>query len=70
MASDEDPTKGMSKSEQFQQFEQNSAMMADVFPVTWRRIYVNLVREGFTEEQSLSLLKAYIAGMAGGGAKV
>lgn len=46
--------------------DQKSALMGDLFPGLWKRIYDNLLVEGFTELQAMELLKAFIVGQAGG----
>lgn len=47
------------------EFDQASATFADTFPPMWRRLYVKLVEENFTEDQALDILKAYIAAAHG-----
>ncbi len=46
--------------EVLRQFEQGSAIVADRFPVFWKRMYDQLLKEGFNEKQAFSLLKTFI----------
>ena len=41
-------------------YEQAEALLVELFPPLWRQLYDGCVKQGFTEEQSLALLKAYI----------
>ena len=36
------------------------ALICEVVPSQWRRMFCRLLEEGFTETQALSLLKMYI----------
>ena len=40
--------------------DQAMAAMVEMFPPAWRGLYLGLVREGFTEEQAMRLLMAFI----------
>ncbi len=40
--------------------DQSTALMAEMWPPMWRNIYLSLVKEGFTEVESLDLLKVFI----------
>ena len=40
--------------------DQAFKLLAETLPAFWRSIFVNLVSEGFSEEQSMELLKHYI----------
>lgn len=41
-------------------FDQSSALIADSFPPLWRRLYTGLIEEGFTKDEALELVKAFI----------
>lgn len=41
-------------------FDQNMALLADTFPPTHRRLYLNYIKEGFTADEAFTLLKVYI----------
>lgn len=47
------------------EFDQSAAIISDTYPPMWRRLYTNLLAEGFTEEQSWNLLQTFIMSMAG-----
>ena len=40
--------------------EQAIAGMREVFPSSWRQLYEGCIEEGFTEKQSMDLVKTYI----------
>ncbi len=42
------------------ELDQALAMVADNWPPVWFRIFTNLKERGFTEDQSMDLLKTYI----------
>lgn len=42
------------------EFDQAMASIGDSFPPLWRRLYANLMSEGFTDRESFELLKVYI----------
>ena len=44
--------------------DQGQAFLIEYLPKTWYGIYKNCIREGFTEEQTMSLLKSYVASLA------
>ena len=46
--------------------DQSMAMIADTFPPLWRRLYFNMTCEGFTEDQAMRLLIAYISSQGTG----
>jgi hypothetical protein len=48
------------------QLEQSLAAVAENFPPTWRRMYLNLIAEGFSEEQAMELMRAYVHGLGNG----
>lgn len=48
------------KTKQLHDFEQGAAIMADSLPPYWWRLYSNMVREGFSEEQAMRLLATWI----------
>lgn len=48
-----------------QDLDQAVATVGDMWPPLWRRIYDNLLSEGFTEQQAMSLLKTYIMASCG-----
>jgi hypothetical protein len=50
--------------------DQAAAMIADTLPPMWKRMYDRLLEEGFDADKAMQILKAYVAGSAGGGAKV
>lgn len=47
------------------EFDQQIAVFVEFMPITWRQLYVRLNEEGFTERQSLELVKAYIMAECG-----
>ena len=49
----------MSPKEQ-NEFDQASAAMADSLPPLFRRMFVNLNKEGFDQKQSMEILKTWI----------
>ncbi|KKM86805.1 hypothetical protein LCGC14_1275260 [marine sediment metagenome] len=40
--------------------EQSIAVMGDMFPPLWRKMYTRSIEEGFTEEQAFALVQTYI----------
>lgn len=54
------------KARQLHDFEQAAAMNAENFPPMWKRMYENLVKEGFTEDQAMRILLFHVHGMSGG----
>jgi hypothetical protein len=50
-------------------FDQASAFVADSFPPMWRRMYNNLIAEGFTDFEALGILKTYIISQGTGDKK-
>ena len=42
------------------EFDQTIALLAEIYPNQWRRMYLGLVKEGFTESEAMELLKSYI----------
>jgi len=46
--------------------EQAQAWLCDTLPPMWKRMYDRLISEGFSEKQSLTLLKTYVHASAGG----
>jgi hypothetical protein len=46
------------------EFDQSSALVADSLPPMWWRLYTGLIKEGFTKEQAMELLKTFIAGQS------
>lgn len=42
------------------EFDQISAGFNELVVAGWRRTYLQLVKDGFTEEESLDILKTYI----------
>ena len=52
--------------EEVSKLDQGMAFLANSLPMTWRRMYLNLIEEGFTNQQAMELLKTYIHGSAGG----
>lgn len=59
MSNDDDQSKSLAD------FDQAAATMAESFPPLWRRLYVNLMAEGFSHADTMDLLKAYIMAMCG-----
>lgn len=45
-------------------FEQSVAAIAESYPPMWRRMYLNLLSEGFSKDESMDLLKTFILSMA------
>lgn len=54
------------KTKQLQELEQALATMAEDFPPMFRRFYLNLVKEGFTEEQAFKMVIAQCHAFSGG----
>lgn len=52
----------MTPEEAFKQRKIDEAMtsLSDLFPRTWRTFYLRCIEEGFTKDESLSLVKTYI----------
>jgi hypothetical protein len=42
--------------------DQATALIAELCPPHWRRLYQNCMREGFSENQAFELVKTYILG--------
>ena len=42
------------------EIEQDIATMRDIYPRTWRQLFLGCVKEGFTPAQSMDLVKTYI----------
>jgi hypothetical protein len=40
-----------------------SATLSEILPHLWRKIYLGLLKEGFTEFQAFELLKTYVASL-------
>lgn len=40
--------------------DQGMALMVDTLPALWRRMYVNLLSEGFGAAEAMDLLKTFI----------
>lgn len=47
-------------------FDQGAAFIADAMPALWRRMYDRLREEGWTPEEAMLLLRAYIHASFGG----
>jgi hypothetical protein len=47
-------------------FDQSAAFMGDNFPPLWWRLFTKMIDEGFTPDQALALLRAYIFATLGG----
>ena len=45
-------------------FDQESALIADVLPSLWYRIYKNCLEQGFREQEALKLVQTYILSQA------
>ena len=45
---------------QLNEYEQSIAFITDYFPRVWYSLYINCIQQGFTEVQSLELVKEYI----------
>ena len=43
--------------------DQDISLIAETFPPLWWNLYNNLVKEGFTPEQAIDLLKVHITSM-------
>lgn len=52
--------------DELRRYDQTSALMADLLPPVWRRLFDNLTGLGFTEDQALSLVRTFVHGAAGG----
>lgn len=46
--------------------EQLLAQFAEQWPPMWKRMFDNLVKQGFAKEEAMRVLCAYIHGAAGG----
>lgn len=53
-------------SQDLHKVEQAMAMMADTFPPHWKRMYDNLLAEGFDKDQSFRILLTLVHGTNGG----
>lgn len=40
--------------------EQAQEAIVELLPSLWRKMHIKMIKEGFTEEQSIELLKEYI----------
>ena len=49
------------------ELDQAQAFLAEYLPPTWRNLYEGCKREGFSELESLGLLKTYILSQAANG---
>lgn len=43
-----------------QKLDQSTAVLADILPPMWKRMYDHLIAVEFTETQAMDILKAYI----------
>jgi len=50
----------MLNDEEHAKLDQSSALISEVCPPHWRRLYENCIREGFLENQAFELVKTYI----------
>lgn len=50
-------------------FDQAKSTLAETFPPWWRELYVSCIREGFSEEESMDLVKTYILSCSPNGVK-
>lgn len=46
------------------ELDQALAQSVDTFPTLWWGIYKNCIKEGFTEEQTMELLKTWIIALS------
>lgn len=46
--------------------DQGSSLIQDFLPTLWYGLFQKLKQSGFTEPQSMELLKAYVLGMSAG----
>lgn len=46
------------------EYDQNAKLVLDVIPSFWKQMYVSLIKEGFSETQSMEILKTYITASA------
>lgn len=53
-------------SKRMAEWDQRASAEADLLPLLWRRLYNGSLAAGFTPEESLSLLRAFIHGICGG----
>ncbi len=42
--------------------DQSAALLGDILPPLWRRIYIGCVDQGFDESESFKLVQTYILG--------
>ncbi len=54
------------KPEDVQKYDQASAFIAEAMPPFWRQLFDGCVKEGFSEDQALQLVKAHLFASAGG----
>lgn len=47
--------------------DQASATLVEMFPPLWRQLYDGCAKEGFSDSESLELVKAYILSQAANG---
>ena len=49
-----------------QDLDQRTAEFAETMPPMWRRVFENLVAQGFNDEQALKIIMAMVHGAFGG----
>jgi len=61
MANDDDEIDSLRKhAESLRKLDEGVTFSTDYFPRLWRRYFERLIEEGFSETQSLELVKTYI----------
>ncbi len=48
------------------ELDQQTALVADLLVPLWRRLYINCIKEEFTELESMELVKTYIMSQGSG----
>ena len=66
--SDETPGDKFDRTRDLIKFEQALTLAAENYPPMWRRLYQNLIREGFTQQEAMRLLEIQI--LSAGGARI
>ena len=54
------------KPEDVKNFDQMAAFAGESFPLLWRRLYFNCLKQGFNESQAMELVVAYVFASSNG----
>lgn len=61
----EQPEKRDDRTEQLRAFDQAAAFVTESLPPMWRRLYLNSIAEGFSQDQAMKILQTYISASIG-----